>query len=138
MTLHVYTGKGLAYLGEKVNFSEEELTIFRNLIIEQENKWKSAKHFESLVLFLIWFYEYLEIFSVNGSNKSTNYKSVRDTFGQKISRKLFDIRGKLVHRPFNIDRSSIIDFYTSNINAIDTLKTKCGFMEVKSMSYFGS
>lgn len=56
-------------MGERYNLSHQEIKNAQLRILEQLHSWQERKSIDSLILFLIWLYEFLEVISVNNTGK---------------------------------------------------------------------
>lgn len=91
------------------------------------------KSITSLVLFLIWLYEFLEVISVNNTGKTANRKSAISVYSDtEIIAKLFSLRSTLVHKFWTIEQSSISGFYNQYENELITLVTMVCYSDVSA------
>ena len=91
-------------MGEKYSLSCKEIKNAQAMIIEQLHNWQIRKSITSLVLFLIWLYEFLEVTSVNNTGKTANRKSAISVYSDtEIIAKLFSLRSTLVHKFWTIE-----------------------------------
>lgn len=114
-------------MGERFSLSESTLQEWRTTILECENRRRSTGSIVNLVLFLIWFYEYLEAFTINNMNLCSNFKSVKRCAHDLDVFKLFKMRCILVHRSYSISCLEIVEFYNLNQKLILELKPRSGF-----------
>lgn len=114
-------------MGEIYSLSDEELTCYRNKILQQLNKYKRTKSVENLTLFLIWLYEFVEMFAVNCKNEQGKLKRAKDFFDMEIVIRLFRIRGSLVHKCYSITDNQIVKFYNDYSNDLFELMKAAGF-----------
>lgn len=101
-------------MGEKYCLSDKELEGYRSVIVEQLNKYKKTKSVDNLTLFLIWLYEFMEMFAVNRKNVQGKLRHAKDFYGLDIVARLFNIRGSLVHRRYGVSEDKITGFYVKN------------------------
>lgn len=88
----------------------------------QLHNWQARKSINSLILFLIWLYEFLEVISVNNTGMTANRKSAITVYPDSdIVAKLFAIRGTLVHKFWKVTDDIIIDFYQANLQELAAL-----------------
>jgi len=67
---------------------------------------------DSLILFLIWLYEFLEVISVNNTGKTANRKSAISVYtNTTVIARLFALRSTLVHTFWKVSSDTILDFY---------------------------
>ena len=125
----------LDLLGEIFYLTEEEIKNYRGLILEELNKFKETKDTRALTLFLIWLYEFVEMFAVNNTGKQAKLKHVKDRyqiyFSGNFLKDLFHKRGQLVHRAYKLANAEILTFFTDNENDIILLMQVTGFFEEK-------
>lgn len=118
-------------MGEKYSLSRKEIKNAQAMIIEQLHNWQIRKSITSLVLFLIWLYEFLEVISVNNTGKTANRKSAISVYSDtEIIAKLFSLRSTLVHKFWTIEQSSISGFYNQYENELITLVTMVCYSDV--------
>ena len=112
-------------LGDIYRLTMEELKIYGDKIKSALLRFIQTSDLSSLVLFIVWSYEYLEAYA--STDLSTNAK--KSIVSQYLIDKnviykkqfvdfLFDVRAKLVHRPYLID-------YTFG----DSIKWSAGYLK---------
>lgn len=115
-------------MSEMYSLSDTELDLYRKIILEQLHKYKRSKSVESLTLFLIWLYEFVEMFAVNRQNKQGKLKAAKDFFNMEVITRLFRTRGELVHKRYVTSNEKIIKFYTDNETDLFRLMKAAGFI----------
>ena len=114
-------------MGEIYYLSDKEVEDYRSIVVEQLNKYKETKSVDNLTLFLIWLYEFIEMFAVNRKNVQGKLRTAKDFYGLEIVMKLFRIRGSLVHRCYTMPNDKIVEFYESKEQALFELMQHAGF-----------
>lgn len=116
-------------MGNRWKLSPLELEKYRSKILELKQKSNGASKYMYLML-LVWVYEYLEVYSVNGTNQNAGLQPVKNKFPAKCDaiKKLFNIRCTIVHRAFEVSDKILTDVQviSSDINEI---LLQCGFTE---------
>ncbi len=99
-------------MGERYNLSHQEIKNAQLRILEQLHSWQERKSIDSLILFLIWLYEFLEVISVNNTGKTANRKSAISVYtNTTVIARLFALRSTLVHTFWKVSSDTILDFY---------------------------
>ena len=114
-------------MGEIYCLSDKEVEDNRSKVIEQLNKYKATKSVDNLTLFLIWLYEFIEMFSVNRKNVQGKLRTVKDLYNLEVVSHLFRIRGSLVHRCYSVLEDKVIKFYERNEQDLFELMQLAGF-----------
>lgn len=110
-----YIEKGMVSLGDIYKLMLRELEDYKKMVKFAILDFIKTVNLSSLVLFIVWGYEYLEAYA--STELCTNAKKsvilqilskTEDNFNSDLRSKLFidslfDVRAKLVHRPYLID-----------------------------------
>lgn len=116
-------------MGNKWELSPMEVEKYRSRIVELKNNMSKLDKYLYFLL-IVWVYEYLELYVVNGTNLHAGLKPVKEAFpGKEESiRKLFRIRCVIVHKAYSVS-NKLISESRDIAKDINEILMQCGFKQ---------
>lgn len=97
--------EGVFYLGEIYNLTNAELKSWRDRIEGALSDYMQSGSVYLAYLIVVWSYEYLEAFAVNGTGIQAKLGRVKEFWADYSVelQTLFKVRSIIVHRCYNVD-----------------------------------
>lgn len=120
-------------MGEIYKLTLEQLNEYLARVISFRLEFEKNKSFASLQLYIMLLYEFAEMYAVNGLDIQAKLGRAKEFYDNpELIRKLFVIRGKIVHRNYVVTFEYLLTFYKTNLETIikleqflqDSLKSK--------------
>lgn len=110
-------------MGEIYKLTLEQLQEYLVRVISLRLEFEKIKSFAVLQLYIVLLYEFAEMYAVNGSELQAKLGRAKDFYEDSdLIRKLFNYRGKIVHRNYLVVENDLLIFYKTNLEVIIALE----------------